>query len=124
MNNNEKSQENLNSDTPAEFDPALLKNGVRGKYYARLQEGSNVALLAPDVAAEFRTSDAVNEALRGVIQARKAAYQCTKIKKEHLSARRKKNTPISKSGFSAAGASNSARAIILRHWRSHWTKVA
>ena len=58
---------------PAEFDPALLKNGVRGKYYVRIQESSNVVLLAPDVLEEFHTSEAVNEALRGIMKARKAA---------------------------------------------------
>jgi hypothetical protein len=38
---------------------------VRGKYYRRLiREGANVAVLDPDVAKVFRTSAAVNEALR------------------------------------------------------------
>jgi len=42
----------------------LLKRGVRGKYAQRYQEGSNVVVLDPDVAAAFPTSEAVNEALR------------------------------------------------------------
>jgi hypothetical protein len=38
---------------------------VRGKYYRRLlKEGANVVVLEPDVAKAFRTSAAVNEALR------------------------------------------------------------
>jgi hypothetical protein len=38
---------------------------VRGKYYRRLiREGANVAVLEPDVARAFRSSSAVNEALR------------------------------------------------------------
>jgi len=38
---------------------------VRGKYYRRLiREGANIAVLEPDVAEVFRTSAAVNEALR------------------------------------------------------------
>ena len=38
---------------------------VRGKYYRRLlQEGANVVVLEPDVARAFRSSAAVNEALR------------------------------------------------------------
>ncbi|MGH8285502.1 MAG: hypothetical protein ACRETT_07015 [Steroidobacteraceae bacterium] len=42
---------------------------VRGKYYRRLvEEGSNVVLLDPDVAKAFRTSAAVNEALRGLLK--------------------------------------------------------
>jgi hypothetical protein len=38
--------------------------GVRGKYYARYKESTNVVLLAPDVAEVFRDSTSVNAALR------------------------------------------------------------
>jgi len=38
--------------------------GVRGKYYASYKEGTNVVLLAPDVAEVFRDSTSVNAALR------------------------------------------------------------
>ena len=47
-----------------------FSGGVRGKYAARFAEGTNLVLLAPDVAAEFPTASAVNKALRGVIKAR------------------------------------------------------
>ena len=41
---------------------------VRGKYYRRvIEEGSNVAVLEPDVARAFRTSAAVNDALRSLL---------------------------------------------------------
>ena len=46
----------------------LLQGGVQGKYAARYREGTNLVLLAPDVAEAFPTEDAVNEALRLVIQ--------------------------------------------------------
>jgi hypothetical protein len=43
---------------------------VRGKYYHRLlREGANVVVLEPDVAKAFRSSTAVNEALRSLIKA-------------------------------------------------------
>jgi hypothetical protein len=59
-----------------EYDmPALLKDGARGKYAAEAARGSNVVLLAPDVAAAFPTEEAVNEALRLVIQLTKVATQ-------------------------------------------------
>ena len=45
-----------------------LGEGVRGKYLAAYQKGSNLVLLSPDVAKAFPTSDAVNEALRGLLQ--------------------------------------------------------
>ena len=49
----------------------LLKGGVQGKYADRYREGTNLVLLAPDVAAAFPSEEAVNEALRLVIQATK-----------------------------------------------------
>jgi len=41
-----------------------LRGGVRGKYYKQYMEGTNVVLLDPDVAAVFRDSESVNQALR------------------------------------------------------------
>ncbi|MGQ0604476.1 MAG: hypothetical protein ACT4QE_22575 [Anaerolineales bacterium] len=46
----------------------LLKRGVRGKYAERYKAGTNLVLLAPDVAAAFADEAAVNEALRLVIR--------------------------------------------------------
>jgi len=66
-----------NLDTPVdddlrpEYDATVLKDGVRGKYAARYQAGTNLVLLAPDVAAVFPTSEAVNEALRLLMQVAK-----------------------------------------------------
>jgi hypothetical protein len=48
-----------------------LKGGVRGKYFADFQKGTNLVLLAPDVAKSFRDSEAVNQALRKVISERR-----------------------------------------------------
>ena len=41
-----------------------LRGGIRGKYYERYKQGTNVVLLEPDVARVFRDSTSVNEALR------------------------------------------------------------
>ena len=41
-----------------------LRAGVRGKYYERYKQGTNVVLLDADVAQVFRDSATVNEALR------------------------------------------------------------
>ena len=46
----------------------LLKKAVRGKYAARYRQGTNLVLLAPDVAAAFPTPEAVHDALRLVMQ--------------------------------------------------------
>ena len=53
------------SDFPAGF--------IRGKYAARLAAGSNVVVLSPENAAAFPTSDAVNEALNGLVRVAKSA---------------------------------------------------
>ncbi len=55
---------NSNTEMLPEYD---FTNGVRGKYAARYAEGTNVVLLAPDVAAAFPNAEAVNEALQGLI---------------------------------------------------------
>ena len=44
-----------------------VRGGVRGKYYERYRQGTNVVLLESDVAAVFRDSDSVNQALRMLI---------------------------------------------------------
>jgi hypothetical protein len=45
-----------------------FSGGVRGKYVARYRAGTNVVVLAPDVAAAFGTSNAVNRALRALLE--------------------------------------------------------
>ena len=52
----------------AEYD---FSGGVRGKYYKRYMESSNVVVLEPDVHKRFKNSSAVNKALRSLIRARK-----------------------------------------------------
>lgn len=45
-----------------------LGKGVRGKYLQQFQESSNVVVLDDDVAEAFPNSQAVNEALRGLLR--------------------------------------------------------
>ena len=52
----------------SEYGPSSLKGGVRGKYARRYREGTNLVLLAPDVAEAFPSDEAVNEALRSLIK--------------------------------------------------------
>ena len=53
-----------NSD-PDEMRPEYdFSGGVRGKYAAGFARGTNVVVLAPDVAVAFKTARAVNDALR------------------------------------------------------------
>jgi len=59
-------------DLQPEYDFASMKGGVRGKYVARLRKGTNLVLLEPEIAAAFPSAEAVNEALRGVLNTTRA----------------------------------------------------
>lgn len=52
-----------NSTLRPEYD---FSKGVRGKHAGRYASGTNVVVLAPDVASQFRTADDVNDTLRAV----------------------------------------------------------
>jgi len=54
-------QEPEDDDLLPEYD---FSGAVRGKYYGRYQQGTNVILLDPDVAEAFKDSESVNRALR------------------------------------------------------------
>ncbi|AEU36012.1 hypothetical protein [Granulicella mallensis] len=50
-----------------------FSKGVRGKYASQFKDVSRLVSLDPDVKAVFPDSEAVNEALRGLIKARGVA---------------------------------------------------
>lgn len=45
-----------------------FSGGVRGKHYRAYQQGTNVVFLDPDIAEVFKDSEAVNHALRMLIE--------------------------------------------------------
>jgi len=45
-----------------------FSKGVRGKHARQYVAGTNVVVIEPDVAAEFKTAEEVNETLRAVAQ--------------------------------------------------------
>jgi hypothetical protein len=64
-----KRQVGMDDELRPEYDLSeLLKGGVKGKHADRFREGTNLVLLAPDVAAVFPDEQAVNEALRLVMR--------------------------------------------------------
>jgi hypothetical protein len=64
-------------DMRVEYDFDYSK-AVRGKYHRRLlKEGANVVVLDPDVAKAFRSSAAVNEALRSLLRMSEATRRLT-----------------------------------------------
>ena len=55
----------------SEYAPELIRAGVRGKYAESYKAGTNLVLLAPDVAAAFPNQEAVNDALRLLLKVAK-----------------------------------------------------
>jgi hypothetical protein len=64
-----KNAKRESEDLRSEYD---FSGAVRGKYAVRFSRGTNVVVLAPDVAKAFKGSKAVNDALRSQLS-RKAA---------------------------------------------------
>ena len=64
-------KKNSKSDSSDDMRPEYdFSRGERGKYAQRFREGTNVIVLDPDVAAEFKDSAAVNDALRQLLKTR------------------------------------------------------
>ncbi|MBD2196287.1 MULTISPECIES: hypothetical protein [Calothrix] len=51
-----------------EYDFTQMTGGIKGKYVERYRTGTNLVLLDPDVAQAFPNDEAVNEALRLLMQ--------------------------------------------------------
>ena len=80
-----KSRDEEVDELRAEYDLGeLLKTGVQGKYADRFREGANLVLLDEDVAQAFPTDQAVNEALRLVMQLRNLPKSGTQAKTKRV----------------------------------------
>jgi hypothetical protein len=66
MSNSDK-----DNDLRPEYDLAKLGKGVRGKYFERYRDGSNVVAIDPDLTDAFPNSKAVNDALRELLSRRR-----------------------------------------------------
>ena len=67
-----KKVSSLENDMRAEYDFASMPGGVRGKYVDRLRRESNIVVLEPEIAQAFPTGEAVNAALRGMLDTTRA----------------------------------------------------
>ena len=56
-----------NDEMRSEYKRSDFKKMVRGKFHAEVVKGTSVALLDPVIAKAFPTSEAVNEALLGLL---------------------------------------------------------
>ena len=54
-----------------------LGKGVRGKYFEQYSQGSNVVVLRPEIHRAFPTSEAVNQALSGLLAMTREAVRLT-----------------------------------------------
>ena len=70
------------SETTDELRPEYKRSDfgeiVRGKYANRIKEESNVVLLEPDVAQAFPNDEAVNKALRYLLEVAEVSTRLTK----------------------------------------------
>lgn len=71
--NMKKSKTDYEDELRPEYDLTKLENRVRAKYAAAFREGTNLILLEPDVFEAFPNADAVNRALRSLLDANKAS---------------------------------------------------
>jgi hypothetical protein len=62
-----KIKKELNDELRPEYDLSKLKGGIRGKYAKKFKKGTNLILLSPDVAKYFPDDQAVNSALRSLV---------------------------------------------------------
>jgi hypothetical protein len=62
-----------NDDLHPEYDLKELGPAVRGKYYSRYQESTNVVVIDSDLHKEFPNTKAVNDALRELLESRRTA---------------------------------------------------
>lgn len=57
-----------NDDMRAEYKRSDFTKLERGKFYKEVAKGTSVALLEPSIAKAFPTSEAVNQALHGLLK--------------------------------------------------------
>lgn len=55
-------------DLRPEYDLSTLKGAVRGKHLESYRAGTNLALLTPEIRRAFPTDEAVNNALRSLME--------------------------------------------------------
>jgi hypothetical protein len=64
-----------------------LGPGVRGKYLEAYRAGTNLVLLSPEIAKVFPTEEAVNDALRSLIEVAERSVGPTKRSSRRAKAR-------------------------------------
>jgi hypothetical protein len=93
-----KTDRSANGEMRPEYDFAAMKGDVRAKYLKRLRERTNIVVLEPEVAEAFPNEQAVNQALRGVLDTARAVRRTGGLANKALHSptrrRRKKAGPL------------------------------
>jgi hypothetical protein len=71
----------------SEYQREDLGSGVRGKYLEAYRAGTNLVLLSPDIAKVFPTDEAVNDALRSLVEVAQRSTGSTKRSNRSAKAR-------------------------------------
>ncbi len=74
-----------------------FSRAVRGKYFERFHQRSNVVVLEPDVSAAFPNSASVNQALRALVS---VARKSTRVMRRRPSPQRRPNKRMKLTGAS------------------------
>ena len=100
-----KTTHTLTNDLRPEYDFASMKGGVRGKYAGRARAGTNIVLIEPEVTGAFPTEQAVNEALKGVLNTTRAVRSTGGLPNSALrpTSRRKRKAKSRKPSRAARG---------------------
>jgi hypothetical protein len=80
-------RKNNSEEVRSEYGREDLGPGVRGKYLEAYRAGTNLVLLSPDVAKAFPTDDAVNDALRSLVEVAQRSVAPTKRSSRRAKAR-------------------------------------
>ena len=73
-----KAKSTKRDDLRSEYKRSDFGKMIRGKYASRIASGTNVVVLDPEVADAFPTDEAVNEALRSLINIAKSSTRPTR----------------------------------------------
>ena len=82
-----KVRSKLSDELRPEYNRSDFDTLVRGKYAARLNEGSNIVVLEPEVANAFPNDKAVNDALRALLEVVATTAKLTRRSTERASKR-------------------------------------
>lgn len=67
-----------NDELRSEYDLSKLKGGVRGKYYRQAISGTNLVLIDPELTDVFPNTEAVNRALRLLVDTAESATNASR----------------------------------------------